>query len=216
MTPIKYSTVQNWYPGRQRTARGGIYNFVTKRGDCCRGTGRKISWTQVETGSAITWKYPSVILRATIRWASSLGGAHQQPPAGRHRHQDDPHGPQHPQHHRLKGISAGRGSNTFRGLVKICAQGRGARNHPCDSLLIGDPLRGPHLPDHRGPQPTGARRARGDTTSRIGEGPALLRDAARHLKRRGRGVDDRQWLLPRGVQGAADGIRGGGAKVAWA
>ncbi len=87
---IKYSTVQNWYPG-DAEGKGGIYNFVTKRG-ACRGARAKISWTQVETGSAITWKYPSCILEGDYLGRRILfGGDHQQPPAGRYRHQDDPY-----------------------------------------------------------------------------------------------------------------------------
>ena len=91
---IKYSTVQNWYPG-DKDGKGGIYNFVTKRGKC-RGANSKISWTQVETGSAITWKYPSCILKGDdSRRRVLLRGADQQLPAGRHRHQDDPHRQEH-------------------------------------------------------------------------------------------------------------------------
>ena len=91
---IKYSTVQNWYPG-DKEGKGGIYNFVTKRGEC-RGANSKISWTQVETGSAITWKYPSCILQGD----NSVGEFYSvaltnQLPAGRHRHQDDPHRQEH-------------------------------------------------------------------------------------------------------------------------
>ncbi len=91
---IKYSTVQNWWPG-DADGKGGIYNFVTKRGDC-RGARSKISWTQVETGSAITWKYPSCILRGDDSVGRILfDRRHQRPPAGRHRHQDDPPGQEH-------------------------------------------------------------------------------------------------------------------------
>ena len=91
---IKYSTVQNWYPGDENGV-GGIYNFVTKRGEC-RGRNSKISWTQVETGSAITWKYPSCVLQRRELGGRVLFGGHgQQLPAGRHRHQDDPHRRQH-------------------------------------------------------------------------------------------------------------------------
>ena len=91
---IKYSTVQNWYPG-DKDGKGGVYNFVTKRG-ACRGRKSKISWTQVETGSAITWKYPSCILQGDEFGGRVLfGGGYQQPPAGRHRHQDDPYRQEH-------------------------------------------------------------------------------------------------------------------------
>ena len=99
---IKYSTVQNWYPG-DKDGKGGIYNFVTKRGKC-KGANSKISWTQVETGSAITWKYPSVHPAGRqLRRRILLRRADQQLSAGRHRHQDDPHRQEHPQHHRLQG-----------------------------------------------------------------------------------------------------------------
>ena len=99
---IKYSTVQNWYPG-DKDGKGGIYNFVTKRGKCA-GRKSKISWTQVETGSAITWKYPGCILKGD----NSIGefysvATHEQLAAGRHRHEDDPHRQEHPQHDRLEG-----------------------------------------------------------------------------------------------------------------
>ena len=99
---IKYSTVQNWYPGDEE-GKGGIYNFVTKRG-ACRGARAKISWTQVETGSAITWKYPSCILRGRrLGRRVLLGRDHQQLPAGRHRHQDDPSRQEHALDDRLQG-----------------------------------------------------------------------------------------------------------------
>jgi Fe-S cluster assembly protein SufB len=119
--------------------KGGIYNFVTKRGDC-RGANSKISWTQVETGSAITWKYPSCILKATIRSASSIRSRSQQPPAGRYRHQDDPYR-QATRSRRSspRASRPGTGQNTYRGLVKMLPKADGARNYTqCDSLLIGD------------------------------------------------------------------------------
>jgi Fe-S cluster assembly protein SufB len=95
--------VQNWYPG-DKEGKGGIYNFVTKRGKCCKGRNSKISWTQVETGSAITWKYPSVHLAGRqFRRRILFRGPDQSLPAGRHRHQDDPHRQKHPQHHRFQG-----------------------------------------------------------------------------------------------------------------
>ncbi len=98
---IKYSTVQNWYPGDEN-GLGGIYNFVTKRGEC-RGRNSRISWTQVETGSAITWKYPSCIsARRKLGGRVLFDSGGQQLPAGRHRHQDDPHRRQHEEHHRLE------------------------------------------------------------------------------------------------------------------
>ncbi len=134
---IKYSTVQNWYPGDEE-GRGGIYNFVTKRGEC-RGARSKISWTQVETGSAITWKYPSCVLLGD----DSTGEFHSV--ALTHHHQQADTGTKMIHVGRRtkskiisKGISAGRGQNTYRGLVKIERSAIGARNHTqCDSLLIG-------------------------------------------------------------------------------
>jgi Fe-S cluster assembly protein SufB len=134
---IKYSTVQNWYPGDAQ-GRGGIYNFVTKRGRCA-GAGSEISWTQVETGSAITWKYPGVVLQGDGSvgefYSVALSANHQQADTGTK------------MVHIGKGtrstivskaISAGHGQNTYRGLVKVLRSAEGARNHTrCDSLLIG-------------------------------------------------------------------------------
>jgi len=117
--------VQNWYPG-DKNGKGGIYNFVTKRGKCL-GANSKISWTQVETGSAITWKYPAASCRATIRSASSTPWRSQQPPAGRYRNQDDPHRQNTKSTIVSKGISAGHGQNTYRGQVKILKGATGAR-----------------------------------------------------------------------------------------
>src|SRR3954465_3060281 len=134
---IKYSTVQNWYPGDENGV-GGIYNFVTKRGDC-RGARSKISWTQVETGSAITWKYPSCVLRGddSVGEFNSVALTH-------HRQQADTGtkmihiGRNTKSKIVSKGISAGRGQNTYRGLVRVERGAEGARNHTqCDSLLIG-------------------------------------------------------------------------------
>ncbi|WP_429244582.1 Fe-S cluster assembly protein SufB [Luteibacter sp. 621] len=134
---IKYSTVQNWYPGDENGV-GGIYNFVTKRGDC-RGVESKISWTQVETGSAITWKYPSCVLRGdrSVGEFYSVALTH-------HRQQADTGtkmihiGKGTKSKIVAKGISAGRSSNSYRGLVKIEKGADGARNYTqCDSLLIG-------------------------------------------------------------------------------
>ena len=135
---IKYSTVQNWYPGDEE-GRGGIYNFVTKRG-ACLGARSKISWTQVETGSAITWKYPSVVLRG----ADSIGEFHSVA-LTRNRQQADT-GTKMIHIGRgtkstivSKGISAGHSQNSYRGLVRMNHGAVGARNHTqCDSLLIGD------------------------------------------------------------------------------
>ena len=135
---IKYSTLQNWYPG-DKDGKGGVYNFVTKRGKAA-GVNSKISWTQVETGSAITWKYPSVILdgdNSTGEFFSvALVNNHQQADTGTkmiHR------GKNTKSHIIAKGISAGQGNNTYRGQVQILASAENATNFTqCDSLLIGD------------------------------------------------------------------------------
>ena len=135
---IKYSTVQNWYPG-DKEGRGGIYNFVTKRGDC-RGDRSHISWTQVETGSAVTWKYPSCILRGkdTVGefYSVAVTKGHQQADTGTKMiHM----GENSRSTIVSKGISAMQGSNAYRGLVRVAAKAENARNHTrCDSLLIGD------------------------------------------------------------------------------
>ena len=135
---IKYSTVQNWYPGDRETGAGGIFNFVTKRG-LCAGRGARISWTQVETGSAITWKYPSVILRGddTVGefYSVALTAGHQQADTGTKMI----HLGRNTRSTIVsKGISAGHGQNTYRGLVKVAKRADGARNYSqCDSMLIG-------------------------------------------------------------------------------
>ena len=135
---IKYSTVQNWYPGDEE-GRGGIYNFVTKRG-ACRGDNAKISWTQVETGSAITWKYPSVLLEGNHStgefYSVALTNNCQQADTGTKM----VHIGEHTSSTIIsKGISAGRGQNAYRGLVKVLKGAKGARNYSqCDSLLMGD------------------------------------------------------------------------------
>ena len=135
---IKYSTVQNWYPGDSQ-GRGGIYNFVTKRGDC-RGDRSRISWTQVETGSAITWKYPSCILRGrdTVGefYSVAVTKGRQQADTGTKMIHI---GENSRSTIVSKGISAMQGSNAYRGLVRVAARAENARNHTqCDSLLIGD------------------------------------------------------------------------------
>ena len=143
---IKYSTVQNWYPGDEE-GRGGIYNFVTKRGEC-RGANSRISWTQVETGSAITWKYPSCVLTGE----NSVGEFYSVAVANNCQQADTGTKMIHIGRNTRstivsKGISAGRGQNTYRGLVKILPSAEGARNHTqCDSLLIG-----PHCGAHTYP-----------------------------------------------------------------
>lgn len=135
---VKYSTVQNWYPGN-RDGKGGIYNFVTKRG-ICRGDHSKISWTQVETGSAITWKYPSCILRGNYSSAEFYSVAvtnnHQQADTGTKMIHV---GKNTKSTIVSKGISAGRSNNSYRGLVKVLKKAENARNFSqCDSLLLGD------------------------------------------------------------------------------
>ena len=135
---IKYSTVQNWYPG-DKEGRGGIYNFVTKRG-ICKGDNAKISWTQVETGSAITWKYPSCILQGD----NSIGEFYSVALTNNRQQADTGTKMIHLGRNTKstivsKGISAGKGQNTYRGLVKINPGADGARNYSqCDSLLLGD------------------------------------------------------------------------------
>ncbi|MEW8047904.1 MAG: Fe-S cluster assembly protein SufB [Candidatus Thiodiazotropha sp.] len=135
---IKYSTVQNWYPGDSE-GRGGIYNFVTKRGDC-RGDRSRISWTQVETGSAVTWKYPSCILRGDDSvgefYSVAVTKGRQQADTGTKMIHV---GKNSRSTIVSKGISAMQGSNAYRGLVRIAAKAENARNHTqCDSLLIGN------------------------------------------------------------------------------
>src|SRR5579885_2985419 len=135
---IKYATVQNWYPG-DKDGKGGIYNFVTKRGRC-RGRNSKISWTQVETGSAITWKYPSCVLEGE----NSVGEFYSVAVVNNRQQADTGTKMIHLGKNTRstiisKGISAGRGENTYRGLVSIAKNATGARNYSqCDSLLMGD------------------------------------------------------------------------------
>jgi len=165
---IKYSTVQNWYPG-DKDGKGGIYNFVTKRGDC-RGPRSRISWTQVETGSAITWKYPSVVLRGD----DSIGEFYSVALTNHHQQADTGSKMIHMGRNTRstiisKGISAGQGSNVFRGLVRMTPQADGARNFTqCDSLLIGGRCAAHTFPTIEVQNPT-AHVEHEATTSRIGE-----------------------------------------------
>ncbi|MBO7290510.1 MAG: Fe-S cluster assembly protein SufB [Bacteroidaceae bacterium] len=135
---VKYSTVQNWYPG-DAEGKGGVYNFVTKRGDC-RGNNSKLSWTQVETGSAITWKYPSCILRGDNSqgefYSVALTNNYQQADTGTKMI----HLGKNTRSTIIsKGISAGKSQNSYRGLVRVSKNADGARNYSqCDSLLLGD------------------------------------------------------------------------------
>ncbi|MFQ6022842.1 MAG: Fe-S cluster assembly protein SufB, partial [Acidiferrobacterales bacterium] len=165
---IKYSTVQNWYPGDEQ-GRGGIYNFVTKRG-ACRDENAKISWTQVETGSAITWKYPSVMLEAdnTIGefYSVALTNNFQQADTGTKM----VHVGKNTRSTIIsKGISAGRGQNSYRGLVKVLKGAENARNYTqCDSLLMGDKCGAHTFPYIEVKNPT-AQVEHEATTSKIGE-----------------------------------------------
>jgi Fe-S cluster assembly protein SufB len=165
---IKYSTVQNWYPGDEE-GRGGIYNFVTKRGDC-RGARSKISWTQVETGSAITWKYPSCILRGDDSvgefYSVAVTKGRQQADTGTKMIHI---GRNTSSTIVSKGISAGRGQQTYRGLVRIAQRAERARNHTqCDSLLIGDRCGAHTFPYIEVKNPT-AKMEHEATTSKISE-----------------------------------------------
>ena len=165
---IKYSTVQNWYPGDE-DGKGGIYNFVTKRGDC-RGARSKISWTQVETGSAVTWKYPSCVLRGDDSigefYSVALTNNHQQADTGTKMIHL---GKRTKSTIVSKGISAGQGQQSYRGLVRILPQAEGARNYTqCDSLLIGDRC-GAHTFPYTEVRNPSAQLEHEATTSKIGE-----------------------------------------------
>jgi Fe-S cluster assembly protein SufB len=188
---IKYSTVQNWYPG-DAEGRGGIYNFVTKRG-ACRGARSKISWTQVETGSAITWKYPSCVLEGDHSvgafYSVAITNNRQQADTGTkmiHIGKDT----------RStivsKGISAGRGQNTYRGLVRVQPRAQGARNHTqCDSLLIGDRC-GAHTVPYIEVRNPSARVEHEATTSKISE------DQLFYCRQRGLSTEDAVSLIVNG------------------
>ena len=165
---IKYSTIQNWYPGDEN-GLGGIYNFVTKRGKCA-GARSRISWTQVETGSAITWKYPSCILLGE----GSVGEFYSVALTNRFQQADTGTkmihvGPDTRSTIVSKGISAGRGQNTYRGLVKITKSARNARNYSqCDSMLVGDRC-GAHTFPYIEVNNSTAQMEHEATTSKIGE-----------------------------------------------
>jgi Fe-S cluster assembly protein SufB len=165
---IRYATVQNWYPG-DKDGRGGVYNFVTKRGEC-REANARISWTQVETGSAITWKYPSVILRGDNSvgefYSVALTNNRQQADTG----SKMTHIGRNTRSTILsKGIAAGRGRNAYRGLVKVAGSATGARNYTqCDSLLLGDQCAAHTFPYIEGKEPT-AKVEHEASTSRIGD-----------------------------------------------
>jgi Fe-S cluster assembly protein SufB len=188
---IRYSTVQNWYPG-DASGKGGIYNFVTKRGDC-REANSKISWTQVETGSAITWKYPSVILQGDNAvgefYSVALTNHFQQADTGTKM----VHLGRNTRSTILsKGISAGRGQNAYRGLVKVGRAAEGARNYTqCDSLLLGDRCSAHTFPYIEVKNPT-AKVEHEASTSRIGE------DQLFYCRQRGLSAEDAVSMIVNG------------------
>lgn len=188
---IKYSTVQNWYPGDEE-GRGGIYNFVTKRG-ACRGDNAKISWTQVETGSAITWKYPSVMLEGDRSigefYSVALTNNYQQADTGTkmvHIGKDTS------STIISKGVSAGKGQNSYRGLVRILKGAANARNYSqCDSLLMGDKC-GAHTFPYIEVKNPSAKVEHEATTSRISE------DQLFYCKQRGLSEEDSVSMIVNG------------------
>ncbi len=179
---IKYSTVQNWYPG-DKDGKGGIYNFVTKRGKA--STNAKITWTQVETGSAITWKYPSCILQGD----NSVGEFYSVAVTNNHQQADTGTKMLHLGRNTRstivsKGISAGKGQNTYRGLVRIGKNAKGARNFSqCDSLLIGDKC-GAHTFPYLEVRNTSSQVEHEASTSKIGE------DQIFYCRQRGLSTED--------------------------
>ena len=188
---IKYSTVQNWYPGDEH-GTGGIYNFVTKRGDC-RGAGSKISWTQVETGSAITWKYPSCILRGDDSvgafYSVALSNLRQQADTGTKMI----HLGRNTRSTVVsKGISAGHGQNSYRGLVQIGKGAENARNYTqCDSLLMGDRC-GAHTFPYMEVKNPSAKVEHEATTSKISD------DQLFYCRQRGIGEEDAVSMIVNG------------------
>jgi Fe-S cluster assembly protein SufB len=188
---IKYSTVQNWYPG-DKEGKGGIYNFVTKRG-ACRGVNSKISWTQVETGSAITWKYPSCILQGDNSvgefYSVALTNNHQQADTGTKMIHI---GKNTRSTIVSKGISAGFGQNTYRGLVKVLKGAANSRNYTqCDSLLLGDKC-GAHTVPYIEVRNTSSRAEHEASTSKIGE------DQLFYCKTRGISLEDSVSMIVNG------------------
>jgi Fe-S cluster assembly protein SufB len=188
---IKYSTVQNWYPG-DKNGKGGIYNFVTKRG-ACRGVNSKISWTQVETGSSITWKYPSCILQGD----NSVGEFYSVAMTNNLQQADTGTKMIHLGKNTKstiisKGISAGKSQNSYRGLVKIAKKAENARNFSqCDSLLLGDKC-GAHTFPYLEINNPGAKVEHEATTSKIGE------DQIFYLNQRGISTEDAIGLIVNG------------------
>ena len=188
---IKYSTVQNWYPG-DKEGKGGIFNFVTKRGKC-KGFRSKISWTQVETGSAITWKYPSCILQGDESvgefYSVAFTGNYQQADTGTKMYHL---GKNTTSTIISKGISAGHGNNTYRGLVKIGKGADNAKNYTqCDSLMMGDKC-GAHTHPYIECKNNTATIEHEATTSKISE------DQLFYLQQRGIGPDDARNLIVNG------------------
>lgn len=189
---IKYSTVQNWYPGDPETGKGGIYNFVTKRGTCL-GENSRISWTQVETGSAITWKYPSCILKGD----NSVGEFYSVAVTNNHQQADTGTKMIHIGKNTKstiisKGISAGQGQQTYRGEVKIMKNANNARNFSqCDSILIGEKC-GAHTFPYIEVKNPSAKMEHEATTSNIGE------DQLFYCSQRGISVDDAVSMIVNG------------------
>ena len=188
---VKYSTVQNWYPG-DKDGKGGIFNFVTKRG-MCKGDDSRISWTQVETGSAITWKYPSCILRGN----KSVGEFYSVAVTNNHQQADTGTKMIHIGRNTRstivsKGISAGFGQNSYRGLVKVLGKAEGARNFSqCDSLLLGDKCGAHTFPYIEVDNPSAIVEHEA-TTSRIGE------DQIFYCNQRGISTEDAVGLIVNG------------------
>jgi len=188
---IKYSTVQNWYPG-DKEGRGGIYNFVTKRGKC-QGVNSKISWTQVETGSAITWKYPGCILQGD----NSVGEFYSVALVNNYQQADTGTKMIHLGRNTRstivsKGISAGHGQNSYRGMVKILKGAQGARNYSqCDSLLIGDKCGAHTFPSLEVKNAT-AQVEHEASTSKIGE------DQIFYCRQRGMSLEDAVSMIVNG------------------
>ena len=188
---VKYSTVQNWYPG-DKEGKGGIYNFVTKRG-ICRGENARLSWTQIETGSALTWKYPSCILAGD----HSVGEFHSVAVTNNRQQADTGTKMIHLGRNTRsrivsKGISAGHSQNSYRGLVKVSPKAEGARNYSqCDSLLIGDRCGAHTFPYIEANNPTAVVEHEA-TTSKIGEGQLF------YCNQRGLSTEDAVGLIVNG------------------
>jgi len=191
---VRYSTVQNWYPGDSE-GRGGILNLVTKRG-ICKGTGSHLSWTQVETGSAVTWKYPSTILKGDYSssefYSVAVTNNHQQADTGTKMIHTGSH-----TRSRIvsKGISAGQSQNSYRGLVQVAAGAQGCRNFSqCDSLLIGSRCGAHTFPVIRNASPSSVTEHEA-TTSKISE------DQLFYCNQRGIPPEDAVGLIVNGYAG---------------